>query len=66
MAFNVRGAADAWAERARINTELNGAASGDFSRLDTVWTARDYRVRGARNLVGSLIILLIAFLEAWL
>ncbi|WP_329335688.1 hypothetical protein OG866_17230 [Streptomyces sp. NBC_00663] len=66
LALNVRGAADAWAERARINTELTAATTGDFGPLDTVWTARDYRTRGARILALSLVIVLIALLKTWL
>lgn len=66
LAFNVLGAADVWAERARINTELRAAATGDFSPLDTVWTARRFRIQGARIFAGGLVLLMAAFLKAWL
>ncbi|MFF4273017.1 hypothetical protein [Streptomyces sp. NPDC001536] len=66
LAFDVRGAADVWAERARINTELRAAATGDFRPLDTVWTARQFRIRGARIFAGGIVLLMAAFLKAWL
>ncbi|NNN35819.1 hypothetical protein HLK59_36755 [Streptomyces sp. S3(2020)] len=65
-AFNVRGAADAWAERAKVNTELRAAAAGDLGPPRPVWTARRYRVQGARMFACGLVLLAAAFLELWL
>ncbi|NUS80071.1 MAG: hypothetical protein HOV70_28225 [Streptomyces sp.] len=66
FAFNVRGAAVAWAERARVNTELTAAAKNILDPPQTVWTVRRYRMQGARVFVCGLVLLVAAFLEVWL
>lgn len=49
-----------------MSTELKAAATGDFSPIDTVWTARRFRIQGVRIFAGGLVLLMAAFLKAWL
>ena len=66
FAFNVRGAADAWAERARVNTELMAAAKNILDPPRSMWTVRRYRIQGARVFLAGLVLLVGAFFEVWL
>ncbi|MDT7846635.1 hypothetical protein [Streptomyces justiciae] len=66
LAFNVRGAAEASAERARVNTELMAAAKNILDPPRSMWTVRRFRVQGARVFLAGLALLVAAFFEVWL
>lgn len=63
LAFDVRGAAHASAERARLATELNAAAAGNLDPPSNQWTVRRFRLAGARVFAAGLVLLLAGLLE---
>jgi hypothetical protein len=64
LAFDVRGAATARAERAKLNRDRAAAAAGDLTaRWFEDWTARHYRRLGAVIGVSGLFLVASGFLE---
>lgn len=64
LAFDVRGAATARAERAKLNRDLAAAAAGDLTAgWFEDWTARHYRRLGAVVCVSGLFLVAGGLLE---